>query len=1001
MNRQGVKVTAWCLGLVLLAGSSLQTVASEEYRTYKEYRQGARNAAGAQEETRTEENLQVIEIAAEEDLQWLAEQCRLDTWSGDKYIRLEADILLKSDRNLCIPSFAGVFEGNGHCISGLQITDSGSEQGLFRYIQESGIVRNLSVEGSVVPKGSQSRVGGIVGINYGVIRNCTFSGRVTGDSEVGGIAGVNEETGEILNCRSDAVLSGNHSTGGIAGSNHGTLSHCSNDGEVNTHSMEVSYDLEDITVENLEDLNSTANVPAHTDTGGIAGISDGKIYFCNNKGNVGYSHVGYNVGGVAGRLHQGYLQNCTNSGQVQGRKDVGGIAGQMEPFLEIQYLSDKLQELDRESDKFLDLLDGAQKNLSTYGKQSSALAGNLSASLKNVSQAGEDLMSTAVDTWYLYNQEFAGLSEDWNALNDGLEEQERQDEENGSMHDVTISGNDIGIQLPDDRGNYEEAFRQFGENAGARMENLSAESWKDFEEARDSLDTLNAEMEAACHYLEQLADTLQAGTDRTSEDMDALTAQARVLRRIISDIRNDLFGYEGLTIEDASDEEGEILYDTSSFQQGKITGCANIGAVEADTNVGGIVGTIGIEFDLDPEDDITVTGQESLDVEQTIRAVVRDSRNTGEVTGKKDCVGGIVGKAELGAVIACESYGGVVSTGGSYVGGIAGDSGYAIRSCYSMAELSGKDYVGGIAGEGCDIFSSYSYCSPKASGECSGSIAGRMEEEGILYGNYYVDSGVGGIDGIGYTEGAMPLAYEEFCGIEGIPQEFKEFTVTFKADGVELTSISCSYGEALDREQIPAIPEKEGYYGVWPEFDYECVTGNKTLEAQYEKWISSLQSTRQDNKGRAKLLVIGQFLPEDRLISDMAQDDRITFSIERQDGLYTDPVKVRVLCDRPEEMRVLVQDENGMEREAETSVIGSYLAFDMEEPGTFRLTQEEDYGMLLSGGCIAGITVLVILAAVMRTHKRRASKKAKQRAADAGEQKEQEGRDAQSGEEET
>lgn len=996
MNKQRVRMTAWCLGLILVAGSSLQTMASEDGRTYEEYRQGAQNTGEAREETRTEENLQVIEIATEEDLQWLAEQCRLDTWSEDKYIKLEADVLLKSDRNLCIPSFAGVFEGNGHCISGLQITDSGSERGLFRYVQQNGIVRNLSVEGSVVPKGSQSRVGGIAGVNYGLIRNCTFSGRVLGDCEVGGIAGVNEKAGEIRHCRSDAVLSGNHSTGGIVGSNHGILSHCSNEGEVNTHSMEVSYDLEDITRENLEDLNTTSNVSAHTDTGGVAGFSDGKMYFCKNEGNVGYPHVGYNVGGVAGRLHQGYLQNCTNSGQVQGRKDVGGIAGQMEPFLEIQYLSDKLQELDRESDKFLDLLDGAQKNLSAYGKQSSALAGNLSASLKNVSQAGEDLMGTAVDTWYLYNQELAGISEDWNAMNDRLEEQEKQDEENGSMHDVTISGNDIGIQLPDDRENYEEAFRQFGENTGNRMENLSAESLKDFEEARDSLDILNAEMEAACNYLEQLTDTLQEGTDQISEDMDALTAQARVLRGILSEIRDDLFGYEGITIEDASDEE--VLYDTSSFRQGKITGCANTGRVEADTNIGGIAGTIAIEFDLDPEDDITVTGKESLDVEQTIRAVVRDSRNTGEITGKKDCVGGIVGKAEYGAVIACESYGGVVSTGGSYVGGIAGDSGYAIRSCYSMAELSGKDYVGGIAGEGCDIFNSYSYCSPKASGECRGSIAGRVEEEGTLYGNYYVDNGIGGIDGIGYAEGAMPLTYTELCSMEGVPKEFKEFTITFKADGEELALISCSYGEALDRALIPEIPEKEGYYGVWPEFDYDCVTGNWVIEAQYEKWISSLQSTLQDSKGRAKILVTGQFLPEDKLVADMDQDGRITLSIRRWEELYTDPVKVRVLCDRPEKMRVLILDGNGNEKEAETSVMGSYLVFDMEQPGTFCLTEDRDYSMLLVGGCIVGMAVIILLAAGMRKHQKRASKKAKRRAADAGEQKERAEQDGQSGE---
>lgn len=203
--------------------------------------------------------------------------------------------------------------------------------------------------------------------------------------------------------------------------------------------------------------------------------------------------------------------------------------------------------------------------------------------------------------------------------------------------------------------------------------------------------------------------------------MDALTEQARVLRKLTSEIRDDLFRYEGISIEDTSDEPAtdgdvtpgapgtekevadEALYDTSGFQKGKITLCINRGTIEADTNVGGIVGQIATEYDFDPEEDITLSGAESFDVEQTVKAVVRDSRNTGKVTGKKDCVGGIAGKADYGAIISCESYADVESTGGSNVGGIAGSADYAIRSCYSMGNITGKNYVGGITGRGCDI----------------------------------------------------------------------------------------------------------------------------------------------------------------------------------------------------------------------------------------------------------------------------------------------------------
>ena len=133
-------------------------------------------------------------------------------------------------------------------------------------MQEGAKIRNLTVEGEIAPSGSQEAVGGIAGVNYGRIENCKFEGSVVGDNQVGGIAGVNEETGEIRRCESKASVVGNHSAGGITGSNYGVLNNCSNSGRINTYSAEVTYDLDNITVENLEQINSTSNVAAHTDT---------------------------------------------------------------------------------------------------------------------------------------------------------------------------------------------------------------------------------------------------------------------------------------------------------------------------------------------------------------------------------------------------------------------------------------------------------------------------------------------------------------------------------------------------------------------------------------------------------------------------------------------------------------------------------------------------------------------------------------------------------------
>lgn len=1027
------KVIVSILAIALAVQVPTTALAKNQYPTYQEYQSGA-DKAEMQEYS-------VIEIATEADLAQLAENCKLDSWSLDKHVKLTADIVLKEYAQLSIPSFGGIFDGGGYSITDLRVTETGSAAGLFRYIQKSGTVRNLNVVGKVIPDGSQSQVGGIAGHNYGVIINCSFSGQVVGDSEVGGIAGVNEKSGEIRQCSAKASVTGNHSAGGIVGNNRGTINHCDNKGDINTYSTEVAYDLEDITLDNLEDLNSTDNVAAHTDSGGIAGISDGKIYYCSNSGTIGYQHVGYNAGGIVGRLHQGYIQNCTNTGHVLGRKDVGGIAGQMEPFLEIQYLSDKLGELDRESRKFLDMLDATQKDLNSYGKQASSLSKAISANLKNANAAGNALTGTANDLWYIYNNELTGLNQDlktlgkeWgdladadknNSQNNDSRDNDSQDndsQDNNSQNsdsrknddskkdisDITISsgdllpGNDWNGQMPGttDYESYLSALRKFGDSATTRADTVTKATNDRSGGIRDNLNTFHKELDAAATNLQKLSDVLEQGTDTNSAHMDELVEQARVLRNLTEEIRDDLFRYEGISIEDTSDEsaglgqegnsagadaadedsnagtgaDNEAYYDTTSFQQGKLTLCVNKGTVEADTNVGGIVGQIATEYDFDPEDDVTLSGAESFDVEQTIRAVVRDSTNRGEVTAKKDCAGGIVGKAEHGAIISCESYGNVESTGGSNVGGIVGSSSYAIRSCYAMGSISGKNNIGGIAGKGCDIFYSYSYTEPEGTGECVGTVAGSLAEDGTLYGNYYVEGAAGGIDGIGYSGGATPVSYEEFCKMEGVPEAFLRFNVTFVADGLEIASYQCGYGEALPADKIPAVPPKDGYYGEWPEFDFDCVTANRILEADYEPWITTLASTEKTESGKSKVLVQGKFRPGQELTLTQ-EGDEITFAISGGDsGDY----EVRVWCDDTDKTKIEVL-KDGTFHKTDAEAIGSYLSFAMDEQGTFRVVAQEKHSAVIWYAAGGGVVLLVVLVLFIKAVRKRRSKKGKQK----------------------
>ncbi len=989
-----MRYLAWALGAALILQTSVPVSAAQSSSTYAEYRAGNVTAGEAQGYT-------VITVSTEEELARLAQDCRLDSWSRDKLVQLGQDIELDQYTDLMIPDFGGVFDGNGHKISGLHIESAGSAVGLFRYLQEGATVRNLQVQGRVEPEGTRSRAGGIVGVNYGLISGCSFGGLVSGDNEVGGIAGSNLESGEIRNCTSGAVVLGNHSTGGIAGSNHGVISRCKNTGNINTFSEEVSYELDDITVERLEDLNSTANVAAHTDTGGIAGISYGKLYACTNTGTVGYVHVGYNVGGIVGRLSQGYLSDCRNEGHVLGRKDVGGIAGQMEPFLVVEYMTDKLQELDGEMETLFDLLDDSRESLSDYGSQATDIMRSTMNHLDKAQDAGGRLMDTAGEVWYIYNQELRGIGRDLRKLNKEISPDGSEDDKGtGDGGDKYIGS--IGQNLE----SYLTALGKFGDSTGKHLQKIADTADASSEDFSNDLSIFEKELKKTGDDLDQLTDVLDRGADSADANADAICNQARVIRNLVSGIRDDLFAYEGLVVEDASDESAgeasEILpsdeesvealyaeenYDTASFRKGKIEGCHNMAKVEADSTVGGIVGQIAIEYDMDPEDDLTYTGEESFQIERKVKAVVRDSLNRGEIVGKRNYVGGIVGKADFGVVISCESYGDVSSTGGSKVGGVAGASGYAIRSCYSLGKLSGKDQVGGIVGKGCDVFYSYAYNRLEAEGECCGSIAGTLEDTGTLYGNYYVENEWGGVDGIGYQGGATPLSYEEFGASRGIPQAFTRFHVSFRARGAGLASLECGYGEALERELIPDIPEQDGYYGVWPEFDFDCVTDNAALEAQYERWLGSLAGEQKDETGKSLILAEGQFLPGARLETAECEEGtelvitqprfekgRILSEYEE----YRRPVTVRILCEDADGTRVEVK-QDGAFVAADTEVMGSYVLFTMEAPGVYRVTKPENHAMLtvILTAAVVLVAAAVLFLLVRAGKKRRARKAAK------------------------
>lgn len=499
-----------------------------------------------------QEAADVITISSEAELRSFAKDCALDTWSQGKTVRLAADLDLSGAEFTPIPTFGGTFLGQNHTISGLRISAAGSVQGLFRYVQPGGVIQDLTVQGAVAPSGTRSTVGGIVGDNSGTLQNCAFRGTVQGESMVGGVAGRNSASGQIIGCSAAGAVSGENATGGIAGRSLGLLMKCENSAGVNLTQSESQVDLMDVDAAALEQR-ASADEEAYQllngcfDTGGVVGWSSGVVQSCANTGAVGYPHVGYNTGGIAGR-QSGYLAGCVNSGTVNGRKDVGGVVGQAEPYLVIDPSGDALERLQGELDALDVLLDRALNDAQRTGADVTARLEAMGGFTDSARNSAQNMLSRVSD--------FA-------------------DDNIGSINTAAADLTNLLDQLApalDDLSNLGGRLEELSARLGEAMEalkgavDLSEEAMAQISAAVGSMQRAGRDLSAAADHLsaalddllrkvrdadeDEIRDAIAGVEDGIAELSDALDALAQALRDL-----EDATG--GVTIPDLKNE-GEI-----------------------------------------------------------------------------------------------------------------------------------------------------------------------------------------------------------------------------------------------------------------------------------------------------------------------------------------------------------------------------------------------------------------------------------------------------------
>lgn len=420
-----------------------------------------------------------VTIATVQDFTNFSKQCTRDTWSQGLTVELTADLDLSGSDFTPVPIFQGTFHGNGHTISGLSFDKKGSKVGLFRTLTASAVVEDLTVEGTISPQGSASQAGLLVGENYGTVTRCAVQGSVTGQEDIGGLVGLNGESGCIQSCTSAAAVTGVTNAGGITGQNLGTVENSSNTGEINTQ----------------------ADQETPTSVGGIAGLSRGTIRGCTNSGAVGYQHVGYNMGGIAG-LQSGEISNCSNTAPIQGRKDVGGIVGQFEPSTSLTYGPSPSQQL-------TDSLAGLFGQMEHFANQ---LNDMVTRGIRDA-QAIHDSLSAIQDRTHAAGTEG---QKDFQAMADEL-----------YQHTTAISGSLDALR---------EDLNRFGDEAGAQLQEALDETDTLLSKLEQLAQQADSGLGQSIHALEDTVSSIRTQVQLIRTHRQAMKQELDDLKQYVADV---------------------------------------------------------------------------------------------------------------------------------------------------------------------------------------------------------------------------------------------------------------------------------------------------------------------------------------------------------------------------------------------------------------------------------------------------------------------------------
>ena len=215
--------------------------------------------------------------------------------------RLADDITVTEPFGSSTERFNGTLDGDGHTVT-INITKSGSNIGMFAYLDTNAVVKNFVVDSAQVVNTGSTNTGAIAGTSKGTVSDIRVKElSVSGYEKTGGLVGVQDSGATLTRCCVDAGTVKKSATsdtpfGGLVGENSGTVSFSSSAATMDHSDARPNYDY----------------------VGGIVGknVYGGTISDCYFSGSFNEgSNKSYKIGGICGDA-SGTIRNCYFSGSL-------------------------------------------------------------------------------------------------------------------------------------------------------------------------------------------------------------------------------------------------------------------------------------------------------------------------------------------------------------------------------------------------------------------------------------------------------------------------------------------------------------------------------------------------------------------------------------------------------------------------------------------------------------------------------------------------------------